>query len=121
MRKAVLFISTLLAIAAMHVALCIPTQQLTGSMERRILDSEAVHFDHVRVENHGEAFGFFGGWATRRPLFAVLTALSAISLSALFLSLVDGRYTLQLIALTCIVAPSFTHAGEWLLLGPLHR
>lgn len=117
MRKAVLFISILLAIAAMHVGFCIPTQELTGSMARRILDSHALRFDYVRVENRGGTFSLFENSARPRVLSAVLAALSGITLAALFLSLVDRRYTLQLIMLTFIVAPSLTRAGEWLLLG----
>ena len=83
----------------------------------RIPASAFIHFEYVRVANHGVAFGLFDDSGWLRVLPAVLRALSAIGLSVLFLSLVDRRYTLQVIALTCIVAPSFVHAGERLVLG----
>jgi lipoprotein signal peptidase len=117
MRKAFLFVSIVLMIAAVHAAFSIPVQHLDSWTRHRIAGSAFIHFDYVRVVNQGVAFGLFddSGWSRVVP--AVLRALSAIGLSVLFLSLVDRRYTLQLIALTCIVAPSFVHAGEGLLFG----
>src|ERR1700756_3299209 len=117
MRKAFLFVSIVLMIAAVHAAFSIPVQHLDSWTSHRIAGSALIHFDYVRVVNRGVVFGLFddSGWSRVVP--AVLRALSVIGLSVLFLSLVDRRYTLQLIALTCIVAPSFVHAGERLLFG----
>lgn len=117
MPKAVLFVSILLAIAVVDTAFSIPAQELEPWGIRPILNVRLVRLDYVRLKNYGTAFALFEDSGLRRGVVAGGGAFFALGLSALFLTLVDPRYRLQLTALTLIPAPSLIKACETLLFG----
>jgi lipoprotein signal peptidase len=116
-RKAIILVAVLLAIAVVHAAFAAPAQRLNPGEVTRIVNAGFVQVDFVHVENRGVAFGLFQGVLWQRLLPALVGGLFAVGVSALFLSLVDQHYTLQLIALSCIVDSAFVHMGERLLSG----
>jgi lipoprotein signal peptidase len=104
-------------IGAVHAALSIPARGLDSFTRDRIFDSALVRFDYLRLENSGAVFGAFRSSLGQRLVPVLFRSLSALALAGLFLSLVPRCYTLQLIALTCIIGPSLIGGGEQLLFG----
>ncbi|HEY6272426.1 MAG TPA: signal peptidase II [Terriglobales bacterium] len=117
MRKATILVATLLSVAVAHTALSALTQHLGPWETTRIIDAAGIQVDLVYHENRGTALALFEGGGSQALLSASISAFFAIGLLVLFLSLVDQRYTFQLVALSCIVDGSLVQAGETLLWG----
>jgi lipoprotein signal peptidase len=105
-----------LLVASVHAVLTLLWGRSDGDFVR-IAQLGPVHFDLVNVRNVGRAFGLFSQPGPSRAMVALFQSFFAVGLALLFLSLVDRRHTLQLVALGGIVSASLVSAGEQVIRG----
>jgi signal peptidase II len=103
-------------VAAVHVAVARLSPQ-PYMVSLRLFSVGPIHFDLVNMRNAGAAFSLFAEQTSLRVLKPLIASFAAVCLAVLFLSLVERQHTLQLIALGCIVSPSFVGVGEQVLRG----